>query len=457
MSKNPIIPVHLQTHGKAGEWHFEAMCIFAATGFFLDEDTYFRGLYARKPASILKPDGQQEIWFKWHYSPREISLKQVTEEFTDLFEHIVKEQIGNKKVILPFSGGLDSRTQAAALKHAGNQVNAYGYRFAGGHDETKYGKQIARASNFPFEEWEIPHSYLWECIDKLAEINGCYSEFTHPRQMAFVDRYAGMGDIFSLGHWGDVLFDDMGVDDDLSIDRQVEIVMKKIIKKGGLELAEALWQAWGLQGQFKPYLMERLRKLLSDIDIPHSANARIRAFKSLYWAPRWTSVNLSVFESVRPISLPYYDDRMCRFICTVPEKHLAGRQIQIEYLKMQAPELARIPWQDHRPFNLYNYHWDKSPWNLPYRLINKLKRSLNQISGKKLIQRNWELQFLGEKNEQELTHRLFDAPAFKQLIPAELVQDFYARFQTRDAVKYSHSLSMLLTFAKATEVQNIRQ
>ncbi|MBK7870832.1 MAG: hypothetical protein IPJ74_09160 [Saprospiraceae bacterium] len=127
-----------------------------------------------------------------------------------------------------------------------------------------------------------------------------------------------------------------------------------------MELGSALWQAWGLEGVFGDYLHGRIETLLCGIDIDN-ANARIRAFKSLYWAPRWTSTNLQVFAAARPMALHYYHDEMCQFICTVPEKHLAGRQIQIEYLKMKAPELARIPWQDHRPFNLYNYHLDKTP------------------------------------------------------------------------------------------------
>src|SRR5690606_1816046 len=142
----------------------------------------------------------------------------------------------------------------------------------------------------------------------------------------------------------------------------------------------------------------------------------------LFWAHRWSSVNLSVFESQRPIALPYYDNRMCEFICTIPEKYLAGRQIQIEYLKMRNPELAKIAWQSQRPFNLYNYHKNKSPYNLPYRISDKIKRSLNP---KKLIQRNWELQFLGAENEKHLENYLFQNPKMLEVIPEELVSDFY--------------------------------
>jgi hypothetical protein len=267
--------------------------------------------------------------------------------------------------------------------------------------------------------------------------------------MAFVENYSALGDVFSLGHWGDVLFDDMGVPDDMPFDNQVDILVKKVVKKGGMELANSLWQSWQIEGTFEAYLKERISQLLSKIDIPQNANAQIRAFKSLYWAPRWTSTNLSVFESERPISVPYYDNRMCEFICSVPEKYLCGRQIQIEYLKMRMPALAKITWQDHRPFNLYDYHWDKKPWNLPYKIYNKIKRNL--IS-KPLIQRNWELQFLGKSNDAELKKWLFENDSFKFLVSENIVKQFYADFKNTNAVYYSHSISMLLTLSLFTEI-----
>lgn len=447
--KTPIIPSKTTFVGEQKTLDYKAICVFSALGFFLDEDTYFVEQKALRPATEYQIENDKIIseksYFKWNYNPKERSLNQITEEFAHLFEQILKEQSEGKKVILPLSGGLDSRTQACGLKHIGAEVNSYSYSFEGGHDETKYARNIAEVCGFPFQAWQVPKGYLWDKIGDLSQINGCYSEFTHPRQMAFLDKYAEMGEVFSLGHWGDVLFDDMGVPDDLTLESQVEVLLKKVVKKGGMELGSTLWKSWNLDGSFKEYLYERLKNLLQKIAIKESANAQIRAFKSLFWAHRWTSVNLSVFESQRPIALPYYDNRMCEFICTIPEKYLAGRQIQIEYLKMRNPELAKIAWQSQRPFNLYNYHKNKSPYNLPYRISDKIKRSLNP---KKLIQRNWELQFLGAENEKHLENYLFQNPKMLEVIPEELVSDFYQKFKTQNRVYYSHPVSMLLTLSQ---------
>lgn len=446
--KTNIIPTQPIFIGNKTNLDYKAICVYSALGFFLEDATFFEAQKALLPAHDYVLDENKivskEAYFKWNYNPIERSFDKVVDEFSELFETIIEDQVRDKKVILPLSGGLDSRTQAVALHHLKKDVTSYSYSFQNGLNESDYGKKIAKTCGFPFSDLTIPNGCLWNRIEKLAQLNGCYSEFTHPRQMAVIEELAKMGDVFSLGHWGDVLFDDMGVPDDLPFESQLDVLYKKVIKKGGLEIANQLWQSWHLEGSFEDYLRERLSSLLRKIDIPESANAQIRAFKSLYWAPRWTSTNLSVFESVEPIALPYYDNRMCEFICSVPEKYLAGRQIQIEYIKRRNPNVAKIEWQQHRPFNLYNYHLNKFPYNLPYRVYGKLSRSINP---KKFIQRNWELQFLGKQNENHLEEYFFQNEKMNEVISNEIVIDIYSKFQQKDSVYYSHPLSMLLTLS----------
>ena len=444
-----IIPDKPTLIGEKDQLDLKAICVFLALGFFLDDDTYYLGQKALKPASKYTLDENNNIvshdtYFKWHYNPEYRSLKDITGEFAELFEQIMLKQIQEKTVILPLSGGIDSRTQAAALKHLGIKVNTYSYKFSGGHNETRYAKKIAQVCNFPFKSWVVPKGYLWDKIENLSALNGCYSEFTHPRQMAFSGCYGDLGDVFSLGHWGDVLFDDMGVVETLPIEQQVDVVLGKMIKKGGVELATGLWKVRGIEGSFKDYLYQRVRELLYNIDIPDSANARIRAFKSLYWAPRWTSVNFEVFRKERPTTLPYYSNEMCKFICSLPEAYLANRQVQIAYLKMRNPNLSKITWQQHRPFNLYNYHLNKVPYNLPYRVFNKFIRVM---SYKRHIQRNWELQFLGVANEQQLEYWLFENHKMNQTISKGLTKSFYGNFRNKNALYYAHPVSMLLTLS----------
>jgi hypothetical protein len=260
--------------------------------------------------------------------------------------------------------------------------------------------------------------------------------------MGVLEELKKMEGVFSLGHWGDVLFD-KGGDEGIQDQNLVDYIHKKVIKKGGMELAQSLWQSWDLEGDFKTYLEETTQTLLNRIDIQNTS-AKVRAFKSMYWAPRWTSINLSVFAAAIPITLPYYDDRMCELICQLPEAHLADRKLQIDYIKQNNPQVAKITWQDQKPFNLTNFQKNKVPYNLLYRVVDKLKREVQAKLGKKFIQRNWELQFLGTENERQLESHLFDSD-FKDFVDPTVVKELYTKFKTQDQVFYSHPVSMLLT------------
>ena len=451
--KTSIIPIEqtfVKIKDQSHELDYNAICVFIALGFFLDTDTYWKDKKVLPAASINKIDDDgflvsSEPWFEWHYKPKNKSLENVTNEFSDLFEKIVSEQCIDKKVILPVSGGLDSRSQAVALHKLGIEVNTYSYSFENGYNEAGISKKIAKKCNFLFQEFTIPKNYLWDKIDELSAINSCYSEFTHPRQMAVIDDVEKLGDVFSLGHWGDVLFDSESLQRNYSDEDLIPIIKKKVIKKGGLELAISLWNNWKLEGEFENYLDRRILTLLSKIKIDNS-NAKIRAFKSMYWAPRWTSINLSVFARNKEIHLPYYDNRMCQFICEIPESLLNNRQIQIEYIKKTNIAVAKIVWQDAKPFNLFNHHLAKTHLRLPFRIFDKLKREFENFQGKKFVQRNWELQFLGKENKEKLVFHLF-SEEFTKVIDVSLIQDYCNLFYKTDQVYYSHSLSMLLTLS----------
>ncbi|WP_033956521.1 asparagine synthase-related protein [Psychroserpens jangbogonensis] len=427
----------------------KAICVFVTTGFFLDDDTFWKHKKVLRPGTknLLDADGNlisSSQNFKWFYDPDEsLSFSNSVDAFGELFENVIDRQVGNKQVILPLSGGLDSRTQAVALNKLNKNVSSYCYSFNGGYPEGKIGKAIAKQCNFEFKEFRIQPNYLWSKIERLAEISECYSEFTHPRQMAIIDYYSEMGDVFSLGHWGDVLFNDMGVPSDLGFIQQVEVLYKKIVKPSGKLLADKLWKHYGFEGEFKDYLFQRLETLHKGIDIQNDANARIRAFKSMYWAPRWTSINLNIFSEVKPITIPYYDDEICKFICKTPESYLYQRAIQIEYIKRRNPELAKIVWHQEKPFNLYNYRYNKMPYNLPYRVYSKVTRMSKELIQAPLVQRNWELQFLGESSQIKLKDYLFQ----NSIVPKEFISEVYNDFNQKDKVYHAHAVSMLLTLS----------
>ena len=420
-----------------GQLDYQSIAAWLTTGFFLSDTHFFSN--SKYQHSEFGPD------ISWHCSPRQISFSDVLNNFSDLFESLIEKNTIGVDIILPLSGGLDSRTLAAALKGR-KDVVAVSYEFENGVRETEYARQIAGACGWEFHAYTIPRGYLWRKLDELADINQCQTEFTHPRQMAIIDKISQYGDLILSGQWGDVLFDVPGIDDEADLDEQTHFTIKKIAKPGGMELASELWKYWEMERGFKENFYETIQKLLLDIDIANP-NSRVRAFKSLHWAPRWANINLKVFTSRRDMFIPYYHDEMCKFICMVPEEFLSGRNIQIEYIKRQAPELARIPWQAY-DLDLYNYQHFNTIY-FPRRVYRYARRIIREkiIRIPAMIQRNWELQFIGKENEQHLERWLFETPELDELVPKQIIQDFYYRFKNIDPVKYSHPVSMLLTLA----------
>ena len=448
-SRYSIVPLQGFPREQGTKLDLQAICDWLSIGFFLGNDTFYKD---------VKWSGLDYTKQIWRYEPREKSMAQAVEEFADVFHSIVEDQTrDHSKILLALSGGLDSRTLAVAAKYLNlDPPLCYSYRFENSFNETSYGKQIAKKLNWEFLELEIPKGYLWDKIDAAADQNLCYAEFTHPRQVAVMDSLKEQGDQFLLGHLGDLLFDDMGISEETSFDTQVDYLQKKVVKQGGLELAIDLYEAWGLGTDYQSAVRNRLSDMLSNIKIDN-VNAKIRAFKSLYWVPRWTNTNLVFFTDALDVSLPYYDDRMCEFVMQTPEELLSGRRIQIEYIKKYSPDLAKIPWQDREPYNLYNYHKFKTASHLPHRVIKKLNREWKEkVRREKLVQRNWEIQFLGTDNEKQLKEWLFHNKTFLELVPESIVKKYYRKFIDENPLKYSHAISMLLTlsvFTKRNEIQ----
>lgn len=408
-----------------------------ATGFFENENKSF--LFNSKHKNNFGPQ------IEWFYEPRNISFNAALNEFGDLFESVLKSKTKNKNIILPLSGGLDSRTIAAGLKDKKNVVT-YSYEFEAGIPEIKYAENIANKFNWDFHKFIIKKGYLWNKIDKLASINSCRTEFTHSRQMAVIEEVSKLGDILISGSLGDLLFDSYSLSDKLGDDEIKNFFKKIILKPSGLEFVNDLWSYWGKDYNYNTYLCRILDRLYKKIDISNNSN-KAKALKVEYYVKNWTNINLNIFNSYVPTFAPYHDDRLCKFICTIPEKFLKNRKIQIAYIKKKAPILAKIPWQSY-DLNLYEFHRFNTLY-FPRRVYRYINRKVRYKILKKYepITRNWEIQFTGKKNKKHLENWLFNNKKFNLIIPSELVSKFYNKFKYNDKVYYSHIISMLLTFS----------
>ena len=408
--KTRIIPDHLDfinsedqklcdwSYDATRELDFQSICMYIGIGFFWDDSTYYRSIRTLKPATTYKVSrgvvtGSSQNW-SWSYQPEEVSLSQLAEELRAILKSYIIPIIEGKRVILPLSGGLDSRALAAAIAHH-DKVFSYSYTFPYANDETLYGRRIADIKNWPFESYKVK-SYFWDNIENIARRQRCFTDLFMTRQMSVIDEINNHGDLYLLGH--DQFRFGRPIGKQVSETQLISILESKLLTPKTAELASLLWKHWGLRGTFNEYFYEKIEAALTGLNIEDS-DFKLKALKCSYFVPRFTCSALNVFRP-KPICLPYLCDDVNNFFTKVPQHFWDDRKLQIEMIKQIDPNFAKVPWQSFAPLNLYNYENYFKYYNLHHRVVKKLK----SFVGPRLrsIQRNWELQMHGQENRKKM-------------------------------------------------------
>ncbi len=432
---------------------------FFACGFFPQDRTFFEDVKILRPAShyVFAADGgllRQERYWKWRHEPRpDGTYDDTVAEFAHILHEVMHDHTSQGRVAVPISGGLDSRSAVAALTQAPWPTMANGrfwaYSYGSGADsvETSIARRVAAARGLPFRPFSIP-PYLFDrltCV--LASVEG-FQDVTQCRQAAVADALARQADFVLAAHWGDVWLDDMGL-----IGKERASVSDDFLAAYALRKMSKGGSRWLLNNFHQPKLTPHdceslLRGMVSDemaslgrLDDP---DFRLKAFKTDQWSFRWTTASLRMFQAAAFPRLPFYDTRLADFFCTVPSAFVKQRRLQIDYLKRFAPDLARIAWQvyDANLFRCRHFH----TWLLPKRAIKKAWRLL---SGKAVVERNWEVQFLHDDGRQGLKHWLLQPGLrlhefFQPAALAGLLEDFYLNPLSENR---GYTVAMLLTFS----------
>ena len=334
---------------------------------------------------------------------------------------------------------------------------SYSYGYSDDSVETRIARQVAAARGLPFTTFTI-RPYLFDRLEQvLAAVEG-FQDVTQCRQAFVAEEIGQNADFIIAAHWGDVWLDDMGLAGEArgpwSVVRSqcvVDHTLGKMTKRGRAWLLKNICaprlskqEPEGLLRQF----VDQGMKPLQHIEDP---DFRVKAFKMENWSFRWTLASLRMFQAAAFPRLPFYDTRLSDFFCTVPSEYMRGRRLQIDYLKRFAPDLARIEWQPYGT-NLYR-HQHHDMWLLPKRAV---KKALRLMTGKKIIERNWEVQLGGEKGEAGLRHWLL-RPGLRlhDLVPKTKVEQLLKDFRAEPLKEgRGYTVSMLLTFSAWLEQQH---
>ena len=439
------------------ELDWPALTSFFAFGYFAGDRTFLTDARILRPAIHTRYDGrgrllgEQRTWRWWHAPDLARSAAATVDAFATGFQTVMDGLLADGRIAVPISGGLDSRSTVAAIGRdvPTDRLWAYSYGYQPDSVETRLAAQVAAARGLPFHSFTI-RPYLFDSLPQImASIEG-FQDVTQARQMAVAGPLARHSDTVIAAHWGDVYLDDMGVAHGPAPDDALATALYKFRKPGSEWLLENVSRLQlgrrAPQAVLRDLLAVELERL-GPLDDPDFV---IKALKTEQWSARWTTASLRMYQSATFPRLPFYDTRLTDFFCTVPTAYVAGRRLQIEYLKRHAPDLARVPWQETGR-DLFS-DGGFGPLVLAGRAARKAER---RLTGRRVIERNWEVQFLGDDGRAALRDRLLrPGRRLHDVVPVAAVRDLLDTFE-RDPwgaqrgarPKPAYAVSLLLTLS----------
>lgn len=430
------------------ELDWEVIATFFSMGFFLDDRTYFKDIRIFEPASVYRISADGELlehrrYWEWHHTvDRARTYSDTIDEYDALLRQAVERCAANGRIILPLSGGLDSRSLALMLPR-GADTQSYSYGYTPDSIETRIAGQVAAARGFTFTAHTV-RPYLFDRLEEIVTVLHGSQDITQARQMSINAWVRERSDAVLTGLWGDVWCDQMGAADGLPEGvSAAELAQQKMQKRG---------RAWLIEHVARPNLSgidpealvtERIAAGMRRFERLEDPDFRIKAYKTSRWAFRWSNASLRGFEPGAAPRIPYYDVDLVDFFCTVPTEYVRDRRLQIDHLKRYAPDLARIRWQAAEA-NLYLAQYGY--WlSLPRRAVSKARRTLLR---EPVIQRNWEVQFLSDAGRAGLQRWLLE-PGLKlhDYVPRSDVSALLDEFYAAPTGANGYTVSMLLTFS----------
>lgn len=431
---------------------------FFGMGFFPDDSTFYEDVKILKPASryVFGEDGaliSQERYWSWPLLSREYdSTEEALGAFQETFLGAMREMLVVGRIAIPISGGLDSRSTVAAIgPELAEEARFWSFSYGYGREsvETAIGSEVASTRGLSHSTFEI-RPYLFERLETVVNSVEGFQDITQCRQAAVMEELTQQADWLIAAHWGDVWLDSLGASSGVPSEVEVvDLAMRKMWKRGGSWLLDRLCEPQLGSNQPHDQIRRMLAARLAGIPEAHEPDFRLKALKTETWAFRWTLASLRMYQTAVFPRLPFFDTRVTDVLSSVPSSLLKGRWLQIEFLKRYAPDLARIKWQQYDS-NLYAYHRFDS-WHLPRRAVKKAGRALRR---ERPIERNWEVQLLGDYGEQGLREWLLrKGLRLHDLMPRREIEVLLEQFWApeRDP-ELGYTVSMLLTFSAWLEL-----
>lgn len=318
------------------------------TGFVTGSETLFNGISQLQAGDYLrygKTDGSlttshyHRFWHGNYFLDSEEELmNRLDETFVHVFQRLIESTKG-LQIVVPLSGGLDSRIIVSMLKRLGvDDVICFTYGKKG-DKEAEISRQVAEALGYEWHFVEYTKEKLYKCYH--SEIMESYHAFSgnlivlpHIQDFIAINELKENGKIpensvFVPGHSGDML---AGSHIPLDYVQPQTYTFEKFLEDS-LNKHHTLWK-WEdekLESLFK----QRIRKSVGDISI-HDNESCANAMELFDFNERQAKY---IVNSVRAYEffnygwrLPLWDSELINFYLRVPLKYRIAQELYIKYV-----------------------------------------------------------------------------------------------------------------------------
>jgi hypothetical protein len=447
-----VLAAVAEASGGARDW--VATTGFCAFGFHPADRTAYEDVRILRPATHVAFDGagarvaEERTWDWTHDPDHRASDDDLVDAFAETWRATLSRQADGRRVVVPVSGGLDSRTVLADLvapdgTSPAAEVRAFTYGWGQASQEIAIARRVAAARGLAATEVVVGR-YLFDRLDDVVGAVEGFQALSVSRQAGASDVLASLGDRVVGGHWGDVWFDTTagrGAPSSSPGDL-VEPAFRTFAKRG---------RAWLLDHVCRPHLggrdpedllREVLRAELERLPDLGDPDLQLKALKTEQWSFRWTLASTRAYHLARPTLLPFYADDVVDLFLRVPSERLAGRRLQIAYLRRHHPDLARVRWQDTGSSLLDR--WWEPPLALARRAVAKGVRTARR---RPVVERNWEVQYLTGDGPARLRRLLLDGGRTPAGVDEHDLRSFVDRFLAAPDPATGYAVDVLATLA----------
>lgn len=186
----------------------EALEQFLITSHLVSSHSMIKGVSILSPATITKialtKIEQSIYWTPRINAAKDDGLDSWADRIAEVLSSAVHARCDDRELLLPLSGGLDSRAIAAFISpQAKSSVNAYSFGHRHCYD-VRYGRKVARALDVRFQYLEIPDDFFIRYLPALQML--CDGEISIEALPMYRLLYAGSsGQTMLMGYLGDCL------------------------------------------------------------------------------------------------------------------------------------------------------------------------------------------------------------------------------------------------------------